>query len=71
LFYWPPTISAAGNLRHAYFAVRTAPAEHFDPGHLAADRGRHCMKRIVNLPMALRRSKLRHSARPPDSTLLA
>jgi hypothetical protein len=28
------------------------------------------MKRIVNLPMALRRSKLRHSARPPDSTLL-
>jgi hypothetical protein len=24
------------------------------------------MKRIVNLPMALRRSKLRHSARPPD-----
>ncbi|EJM40666.1 hypothetical protein PS893_04828 [Pseudomonas fluorescens] len=29
------------------------------------------MKRIVNLPMALRRSKLRHSARPPDSALLA
>jgi hypothetical protein len=29
------------------------------------------MKRIVNLPMALRRSKLRHSARPPDSTLPA
>lgn len=29
------------------------------------------MKRIVNLPMALRRSKLRHSSRPPDSTLLA
>ncbi|CAI8807676.1 Nitroreductase [Pseudomonas zeae] len=24
------------------------------------------MNRIVNLPMALRRSKLRHSARPPD-----
>jgi len=29
------------------------------------------MKRIVNLPMALRRSKLRHSARPPDSILPA
>ncbi len=29
------------------------------------------MNRIVNLPMALSRSKLRHSARPPDSTLLA
>jgi len=26
------------------------------------------MNRIVNLPMALRRSKLRHSARPPDIT---
>jgi len=68
LCYSPPTISAAGNLRHAYFAVT---AEHFDPGHLAAGHGRHCMKRIVNLPMALRRSKLRHSARPPDSALLA
>ncbi|MGY4495498.1 hypothetical protein ACVW0A_005754 [Pseudomonas sp. TE3610] len=29
------------------------------------------MKRIVNLPMALRRSKLRHSARPPDTALPA
>jgi len=28
------------------------------------------MNRIVNLPMALSRSKLRHSARPPDSPLL-
>jgi len=27
------------------------------------------MNRIVNLPMALRRSKLRHSARPPDIAL--
>ncbi len=27
------------------------------------------MNRIVNLPMALSRSKLRHSARPPDICL--
>jgi hypothetical protein len=29
------------------------------------------MNRIVNLPMALCRSKLRHSARPPDIAIPA
>lgn len=29
------------------------------------------MKLLVNLPMALCRSRLRHSSRPPDNSLLA
>jgi hypothetical protein len=52
------TFSANGNMRYAFFTSPATPRVRL-------------MKRIVNLPMALRRSKLRHSARPPDITASA
>jgi len=59
-----PTLSANGNTRYEY-VITTTPKV----ARLCRTRPLQAgprMNRIVNLPMALRRSKLRHSARPPD-----
>lgn len=60
----PPTLSANGNTRYEYVTTTTKIVERLRSVRPLSQGPR--MNRIVNLPMALRRSKLRHSARPPD-----
>jgi len=60
----PPTFSANGNTRYEYVTTTTRKVERLRCVRPLSQGP--CMNRIVNLPMALRRSKLRHSARPPD-----
>ncbi|WP_238344771.1 hypothetical protein, partial [Pseudomonas sp. SWRI81] len=59
-----PTLSANGNTRYEYVTTTTPKVERLC--HTRPLQQGPRMNRIVNLPMALRRSKLRHSARPPD-----
>ncbi|SMQ24636.1 hypothetical protein SAMN04488483_1767 [Pseudomonas helmanticensis] len=63
----PPTFSANGNTRYEHVTTTTKIVERLRCVHPLPKGPR--MNRIVNLPMALRRSKLRHSARPPDIAL--
>jgi hypothetical protein len=63
----PPTFSANGNTRYEHVTTTTKIVERLRCVRLLQQGPR--MNRIVNLPMALRRSKLRHSARPPDIVL--